>query len=765
MRMGKRRLQWRRWVNWLLVGSLLAASSAVLAERVGLVLSGGGARGLAHIGVLKALKEQGIEVQGVAGTSMGSIVGGLYASGHSPEQVERIAREMDWAYAFSDRSPRSHSLYEYRQLDAGLPVDYHIRLSREGIKLPRAIFQGQHLSLVLDELFAPVLSVDNFDKLPIPFRAVASDLVSGDAVVIDRGNLSTAIRASMSIPGIFEPVEYNNMLLVDGGIASNIPAGALSGMNLDRLIVVDVGTPRRAKEDINTVANVVGQLTALLVRNNSDQQLSELSSVDIVVTPQLGNVANSDFTSVDDAVQAGYIAAIEAFAAASPPLRATPTVERNKTQKEVLTENLSDTEPDVAAALAAAERAQIGDLELQPRIDFIRIDNDSVVSDNVVLAMISQQVGEHFDPLAVRKDISYIYALDYFDSIRYELSQENGQTGLLVICRARGTSNTSLQLGLELADDFQGNADFGLAGALRAAGLNAYGGTAVIYMNVGSRPVLEARFFQPLDYRLIFFIEPLVGYRVESIDAFLNNDTTQDPIATFQRSELYGGVDFGAAVLRQRGQVRAGWRALDGDFDLKSGTPIDSLSYSDGYLFYKLGWDTYDDLAFPHQGVRARFEQQFHRPSYTADLSYDRIDFDFGVARTFGAVSLVAEVSATVSDNQSGAEGIVPLGGFLSLSGLPPNSIWGFQRSLSRLVATVPLSRNPVIESLPIYLGASYELGNVWDAQDDIDGDSALQAGSVFLGARTPLGPGYIAFGMAEGKQMSLNLYFGHVFR
>ena len=766
MYMGKKTLQWRRWVGLLLAGSLLAVSSTVLAERVGLVLSGGGARGLAHIGVLKALKEQGIEVQAVAGTSMGAIVGGLYASGHSPEQVERIAREMDWPYAFSDRSPRSHSLYEYRQLDAGLPVDYRIRLSREGIKLPRAIFQGQHLSLVLDELFAPVLSVDNFDELPIPFRAVASDLVSGDAVVMDTGNLSTAIRASMSIPGLFEPVEYENMLLVDGGIASNIPAGALSGMNLDRLIVVDVGTPRRSKEDINTVGNVVGQLTALLVRNNSDQQLSELSSVDIVVTPQLGNVANSDFTSVDDAVEAGYMAAIEAFAAASPPLRSATRADlKNKTQKEALTENLSKTEPDVAVALEAAERAEVGDLELQPRIDFIRIDNDSPVSDKVVLGMIRQKTGEHFDPQSVRTDISYIYALDYFDSIRYELRRENGETGLTIICRKRGTSNTSLQLGLELADDFRGNATFGIAGALRAAGLNAYGGTAVLFANVGSSPVIEARFFQPLDYRLMFFVEPLAGYRADNIDLFVNNDTTQDPIATFQRRELYGGLDFGAAIFRQRGEIRLGWRVVDGVFNQESGVPIADASYNDGYLFSKFGWDTYDDLAFPHSGIRARAERQFHSTSYGADADYDLVNVDFGIATTLGEMSLVAEVSATVSDDGESFEGLIPLGGFLSLSGLPPDSIWGFQRALSRLVATVPLKRNPVIESLPIYLGASYEVGNVWATREEIDAASALQAGSVFIGARTPLGPGYIAVGVAEGKQTSLNLYFGHVFR
>lgn len=308
----------------LLLALILASTAVSAAERVGLVLSGGGARGLAHIGVLRALHEQGIEVHAIAGTSMGAIIGGLYASGHSAEQIEEISREMDWQYAFSDRSPRSHSLYEYRQLDAFSPVEYRLRLSRKGVELPRGVLQGQHLSQVLDELFAPALEVHDFDQLDIPFRAVASDLVTGEAVVLGHGNLSAAIRASMSIPALLEPVLMDERLLVDGGISDNIPVGALADKKLDRLIVVDVGTPRIERDNIKSVGKVVSQLSALLVRNNSDRQLESLDIQDVVITPDLVNLKNSDFDKVDEAILAGYEAAIASLREANPPLSQGP---------------------------------------------------------------------------------------------------------------------------------------------------------------------------------------------------------------------------------------------------------------------------------------------------------------------------------------------------------------------------------------------------------------------------------------------------------
>lgn len=707
-------------------------------ERTGLVLSGGGARGLAHIGVLKALHEHGIHPSAVAGTSMGSIVGGLYATGYSIEQIEQIAVEMDWKEAFSDNSPRSHSLFVYRQMDAGAPVDYRLRINRNGIALPRAALQGQHLTLILDEMFSPARDITDFDQLKIPYRAVAADLVTGEQVVLKSGRLSSAVRASMSIPGLLEPMQLDDKLLVDGGIANNIPIDALSDQSLDRLVVVDVGSPRWDKEEINSIALVLAQLSALLVRNNSDQSLATLEEDDIVIKPDLEGISSSDFSKARQAIDAGYAAAIQVL---GPPPRALTQAE------QALPERLSSR-------------------ETHPVIDEIIITNGGVVSDKVIRAMIRQQPGAPLDREKIREDISHIYALDYHDSIRYHLKNSEGRNQLFIEAEERDTSNTFAQIGLQFSDDMRGNGTFGLFGSLRIAGLNRYGGTAALLANLGSRPMLEGRFFQPIDHKLIFFVETVAGYRSDSIDLYINNDIDEPAFATFRRTEVYGGLDAGAALFRQKGELRVGMQATGGDIETQVGIPFDIERYQDRYAFSRLSWDTYDNLAFPTKGIRAALEYQHHDPDFGADADYQRQLIELGFATTLAGFSLVAEADAAISEEEPGTEAIEPLGGFLRLSGLPPDSIWGNHSALGRLVVTRPLRRNLLLpSSVQIYAGASYEAGNVWLNRDDVDTRSLLSGGSLFLGTHTPLGPGYLSVGYTEGDHYSFNIYFGHVFR
>lgn len=733
----------KKWIGRTL-GTLalwysLVPATVAADERTGLVLSGGGARGLAHIGVLKALDEHGIHPTAVAGTSMGSIVGGLYATGYSVEQIEQIATEMNWKEAFSDNSPRSHSLFAYRQMDAGAPVDYRLRINRKGIALPRAALQGQHLTLVLDEIFSPARDITDFDQLAVPYRAVAADLVTGEQVVLKSGRLSSAVRASMSIPGLLEPTIIDDKLLVDGGIANNIPIDALKDQQLDRLVVVDVGSPRWEKEDITSIGWVLAQLSALLVRNNSDQSLSRLQEQDIVIKPNLEGISSSDFSKAKQAIDAGYAAAIQVLGPA--PAQQQP---------------LSDEPP---AKLLAP-------LDTSPVIDEIVISNGGVVSDKVIRAMIRQQPGEPLDRATIRDDISHIYALDYHDSIRYQLKNVEGKNLLYIEAEERDTSNTFAQLGLQFSDDMKGNGTFGLFGSLRIAGLNSYGGTAAILANLGSRPMLEARFFQPVDHKLIFFVEPVAGYRADAIDLYLNNDIDDPAFATFRRTEVYGGLDAGAALFRQKGELRFGVQATGGDIETQVGLPIDIDSYQDRYAFTRLSWDTYDSLAFPSKGIKAALEYQHHNPDFGADLEYDRQLTELGGATTLAGFSVVAEAYAAISDEEPGSEAIEPLGGFLRLSGLPPDSIWGNHSALGRLVVTRPLRHNLLLpSSVQVYAGASYETGNVWLDRDDVDTSSLLSGGSLFLGTHTPLGPGYVSVGYTEGDHYSFNIYFGHVFR
>ncbi|HUJ52989.1 MAG TPA: patatin-like phospholipase family protein, partial [Steroidobacteraceae bacterium] len=277
--------------------------------RVGLVLSGGGARGAAHVGVLKVLEQTHVPIDAIAGTSMGAVVGGLYASGLSARDIEKIMTSINWQDAFRDRPPREDLDLRRKEEDENYLVKFPLGVRDGQIVLPKGLVQGQRLTETLRRLTLPVARITHFDDLPTPFRAVATDLENGDRVVMDSGDLTTAMRASLSAPGVFAPVERDGRLLVDGGIADNLPVDIARAMGVDVLIVVDVSAPLLVRQQLSSAPVISNQMLAILIRHNSEAQLASLTPKDILIQPPLGNASSFDFGSVGKVIGAGEIAA------------------------------------------------------------------------------------------------------------------------------------------------------------------------------------------------------------------------------------------------------------------------------------------------------------------------------------------------------------------------------------------------------------------------------------------------------------------------
>jgi NTE family protein len=220
-----------------------ADPSATTQPKVGLVLGGGGARGAAHIGVLKELERMRVPIHAIAGTSMGAIVGGLYASGMTPDELEELVNSLDWADALRDRPSRQNKTFRRKQDDTDFPIPFEVGVTMDGMKLPRGLIQGQKLQLILREKLLPVAGISHFDDLPTPFRAVASDIATGEEYVMSQGDLAVAVRASMSAPGVFAPVEIDGRMLVDGGLVGNVPVHVVRDLGVDIIIAVDVEFP------------------------------------------------------------------------------------------------------------------------------------------------------------------------------------------------------------------------------------------------------------------------------------------------------------------------------------------------------------------------------------------------------------------------------------------------------------------------------------------------------------------------------------------
>src|SRR5258708_5691115 len=252
-----------RGAGWRWPAGSWAAEPATR-PRICLVLSGGGARGMAHIGVLKILEDLKIPIDCIAGTSMGAIVGGLYASGMTAADIDATMRSLDWQEAFRDAPPRRDLAFRRKQDDRNFLVRLPRGLQHRKILLPKGFIQGQKLQETLRQLTLPFSSSTDFDLLPTPFRAVATDLETGNAVVMEKGDLAIAMRASMSAPGVFAPVELNGRLLVDGGLAENLPVNVARAMHADILILSDVSFPLQPRAALDSALSISTHILAIL---------------------------------------------------------------------------------------------------------------------------------------------------------------------------------------------------------------------------------------------------------------------------------------------------------------------------------------------------------------------------------------------------------------------------------------------------------------------------------------------------------------------
>src|SRR3984957_13738046 len=314
--MGNQRTNGVAWA--LALGCLLCFSGAVraleLAElprdpllrpRICVVLSGGGARGIAHIGVLKVLEDLKIPIDCIAGTSMGAVVGGLYASGMSAHDIEKTMRSVDWQEAFHDSPPRRDLNFRRKQDDRNFLVRLPLGLKHGQILLPKGLIQGQKLEETLRQLTLPFSNTTDFDQLPTPFRAVATDLLTGSAVLMDKGDLSIAMRASISAPGLFAPVESQGRVLVDGGLAENLPIDVARDMHADILIVSDVSFPLQSRDALDSALSISNQMLAILVRKDADRQRATLGKQDVLIEPLLGGASSTNFSVPSSTIPAG----------------------------------------------------------------------------------------------------------------------------------------------------------------------------------------------------------------------------------------------------------------------------------------------------------------------------------------------------------------------------------------------------------------------------------------------------------------------------
>lgn len=717
----------------LLLPALPVQSADDSRPRIGLVLSGGAARGLAHVGVLKALEEQGIRIDAIAGTSMGAVVGGLYASGYRIDELEKLALTLDWQQVLSDSPPRSDVPFRRKQDDRDFLVRQQLSFRDDGsLGLPIGVIQGQNLALTLERLLVHTSNTRDFDRLAIPFRAVATDIANGEKVVFDHGHLPQAIRASMSIPAVFAPVEMDGRLLVDGGLADNIPVDVARAMGVDRVIVVDIGTALRPRKELLTVVDVMNQSITLMTRRNSEEQLATLGAQDILIQPPLAGFAGTDFGRVREAIDAGY--------------RATRALQgRLADLRPVGTEDA-----ELSAARAPGHRT--------PVIHRIRVENDSKVADDVIRRYIRQPLGERLDLERLQKDMGTLYGLDYFERVEYRVAHERDGNALVIDARGKRAGTDFLRLGLNLSDDMRGDSAFNLGASYRVNGINRLGAEWLTRVQLGDRQELYSEFYQPLDAGSRYFVAPYLVGEARNVERLEDND----PIAEY-RLERYGyGFNLGRQIANN-GEIRFGIGQAWGEANVRVGErDLPSFSFSEGYYELKYSFDTLDNVDYPHEGEDIGLTLRQYDKRLGSDERYRQWQLKLDKAFSHGpnTFMLGGRYGRTLDDAEVVSSSFL-LGGARQLSGFRQDALSGQNVSFGRLVYYRRLTERAFLPlDFPVYLGGSLERGRVWNNDNAFD-SGYVNAASLFLGFETPLGPLNFSYGLNDQEQHAFYLNLG----
>ena len=630
-----------------------AAPAQVVQERprICLVLSGGGARGMAHIGVLKVLEELKVPIDCIAGTSMGAVVGGLYASGMTAAQIDATMRSLDWQEAFRDAPPRRDLAFRRKQDDRNFLVRLPLGLKHGQILLPKGFIQGQKLQETLRQLTLPFSNSTDFDLLPTPFRAVATDLVTGDAVLLDKGDLSIAMRASISAPGLFAPVENQGRVLVDGGLAENLPIDVARQMHADILIVSDVSFPLQSLAALDSALSISNQMLAILVRKDADRQRATLGTADILIEPNLGAASSTDFTAAVGTIAAGENAARAALA-----------------RLDAL--RVGDAAYDDYLTRRAAREPGL------PAIKFVRVDEQSKRYEKTIMAEMQPLVGKPLSVNAVGSRITELYGLGNFETLDYALVDQGAgsdqETGLEIRARRKSWGPNYVRFGLNLEDDFQGNSHYNAAARFIMTELDSLGGELVTDVQIGSDPKVASEFYQPLNATRTWFIAPSLSIQARTLQIY-DKDVE---IAEYRDRAAEADFDFGR-TLGNWGEIRAGYHRTNGATRVRLGDPnLVDPQYNNGGLFVKFSYDRLDNLHFPSEGQQFTFQWDANRTGLGADTAYDKLQADWLMARSLGrnTVLLWASAGSVVGGTISptALPNLFSLGGFFNLSGIAP---------------------------------------------------------------------------------------------
>jgi NTE family protein len=689
--------------------------------KIGLVLGGGGARGAAHVGILKVLEENRVPVDFVVGTSMGSIVGGLFALGNSPAQIDQKFHEIPWTELFADW-PSQDWLSFRRKRDQERFIDIEFGASfKKGLRMPRGFIAGQKLGFELKNHTLKASAVTDFDKLAFPFRAVSADINTGEVVVHNQGNVADAIRASMSLPGVFPPVELDGRILIDGGIVNNVPVDVARKMGADVVIAIDVGTPLGTVTPDSSVLSFFNQFLGVVTEDNVRKSKAMITERDLLIRPELGDITSGSFERVYDAIAIG---------------------ERTAREMVAQIRKFSVSEAEYQLFLKQRESFQ----PPKPVVSFVRIEGCKEVNPELVKAKLRIEPGAELSVEDFKAGVTRVYTMGDFEVVDFRIKEEQGKLGAVVTVKEKPWGPDYLRFGLNLATDFSAGSSYNILFEHRKSNMNRLGAEWKNMLEIGATRGLTSTWYQPLDRADRFFVEPSLTLKDNRRDVYFEGDLVGVYSTSYWNVGIKTGMNFGTSS-----QLRAELNLGQGDAKPDSqneGLELPVYNNTDRTTVtaaYEI--DTFDNHNMPHQGTRLKAIWQSSLEALGADYAYDKASLSYTKATTFaGRHTIIAGLSGGITlDEDAPYFDQFQLGGLFKLSGLADQQLIGQNVVSGELLYYTNLSKS-------LHVGCGLETGSIWNDRSEAEFDDLLWGGVVFAGLETFMGPVYLAYGFTEGE-------------
>jgi NTE family protein len=697
--------------------------------KIGLVLSGGGARGFAHIGVLRVLEELRVPVDVVTGTSMGSIIGGLYAAGYTSRQLEEVVQTTDWDSIFNKRAPRAELDWRRKEDDYKNLSDFELGIVDGGLTLPRGLAGTQRLEFFLRSLAGPSKRVRNLANLPVPFAAIATDLETGKRVLLQKDvSLSTAMRASMSVPGAFPPVDVHGRLLVDGGVVDNLPVDAARAMGADIIIAVNVGTPLLKREALADVVGVAAQLTLMMGLETIERSIASLKSTDLLLTPALGTLGSGDFGE-----GAALIAAGEAAARAALDRLA-----------------IFATSPE-AYAQREAQRTRFVREDGPVLIDEVRVAGTRAISPESISAQAQGLVGRELTAAQIAPTLDRVYSSGDFEAVSYSLVDEGSRSILVITPYEKSWGYNAIRIGGNVQTNFNDDNSFNLLVAHSWRWLNRWGAEWRNEVQIGEVRRFLTEWYQPLGAGSHWFVLP----RLESLRQERNLFLDTLLLTRYENKQTTSELQMGRE-LPQLGSVRVGIARSRLTSKALVGFPFPPQTSTGNSVLIQVRTDTLDDVLFPRRG-------------HFSDLRYRRYTEGVGVNQVREAMSFEALVPISLGrytanfslrGGTTEQQGRFQLGGLFNLTGTRTGEVSGDRGLLLRTLLFRNVS-DVVDLKMPVFAGLSLESGDAVARGENLRWRDFRHAAALFVSAESFLGPVFLAAGRTFGGGTGVYLYWG----